>query len=66
MIKSLRSIKNYNGNGLLPININHSTVFGYDLPRCAWVLRAEKKEPPWHQPLVSQPNEVAQPTHEEE
>ena len=42
VIKSLRSIKSYNGNGLLPININYSTVFGHDLPQCAWVLQAQK------------------------
>ena len=42
VVKALRSIKSYNGNGLLPININYSTVFGHDLPQCAWVLRAEK------------------------
>ncbi len=42
VVRALRSIKTYNGNGLLPININYSTVFGHDLPQCAWVLRAEK------------------------
>ena len=42
VVKALRSIKSYNGNGLLPITINYSTVFGHDLPQCAWVLRAEK------------------------
>ena len=42
VVKALRSIKSYNGNGLLPININFSTVFGHDLPQCAWVLKAEK------------------------
>ena len=42
VIKALRSIKSYNGNGLLPITINYSTVFGHDLPQCAWVLRADK------------------------
>ncbi len=42
VVKALRSIKFYNGNGLLPININFSTVFGHDLPQCAWVLKAEK------------------------
>src|SRR5665213_3479729 len=30
VIKSLRSIKSYNGNGLLPVTINYSTVFGKD------------------------------------
>ena len=42
VVKALRSIKSYNGNGLLPITINYSTVFGHDLPQCAWVLRAAK------------------------
>jgi hypothetical protein len=42
VIKALRSIKSYNGNGLLPLNIDYSTVFGKDLPQCAWILRAEK------------------------
>ncbi len=42
VIKALRGIKSYNGNGLLPITINYSTVFGHDLPQCAWVLRAAK------------------------
>ncbi len=42
VVKALRSTKSYNGNGLLPINIDYSTVFGHDLPQCAWVLKAEK------------------------
>jgi branched-chain amino acid transport system substrate-binding protein len=42
VVKALRGIKSYNGNGLLPISINYSTVFGHDLPQCAWVLRAGK------------------------
>jgi ABC-type branched-subunit amino acid transport system substrate-binding protein len=42
VIKALRSLKAYNGNGLLPITINFSTVFGHDLPQCAWIMRAEK------------------------
>ncbi len=42
VVKALRSTKSYNGNGLLPININYSTVFGHDLPQCAWVLQAQK------------------------
>jgi branched-chain amino acid transport system substrate-binding protein len=40
VIKALRAIKGYNGNGLLPITIDYSTVFGKDLPTCIWVLRA--------------------------
>ena len=42
VVKSLRSIKNYNGNGLVANTINFSTVFGHDLPVCVWALRAEK------------------------
>ncbi len=42
IIKALRGLKSYNGNGLLPITINYSTVFGHDLPQCGWILRAGK------------------------
>ena len=42
VVKALRSIKSYNGNGLTPNTINFSTVFGHDLPICVWTLRAEK------------------------
>jgi branched-chain amino acid transport system substrate-binding protein len=42
VIRALRSIRAYNGNGLLPVTINYSTVFGHDLPQCAWILRAGK------------------------
>ena len=42
VIKALRTLKAYNGNGLLPITINFSTVFGHDLPQCVWIMRAEK------------------------
>ena len=43
VIKDLRSVKSYNVNGLLPENINYSTIFGKDLPKtCAWVMQAEK------------------------
>jgi branched-chain amino acid transport system substrate-binding protein len=42
VIKDLRSIKAYNGNGLLPITINYSTIFGHDPPNCTWVMRATK------------------------
>ena len=42
-IKALRSIKAYNGGGLLPVSINYSTIFGHDLPRsCGWYLQAKK------------------------
>lgn len=42
VVKALRSLQAYNGDGLLPISINYSTVFGHDLPQCAWVMRAAK------------------------
>jgi Periplasmic binding protein len=42
VIKDLRSIKSYNGNGLLPITINYSTIFGHDPANCAWVVKAAK------------------------
>jgi hypothetical protein len=42
VIKDLRSIKSYNGNGLLPITINYSTIFGHDPPNCSWVVQAQK------------------------
>jgi ABC-type branched-subunit amino acid transport system substrate-binding protein len=42
VIKALRGLKAYNGNGLLPNPINYSTVFGHDLPQaCGWVLQAK-------------------------
>ena len=42
VIKDLRGIKAYNGNGLLPITINYSTIFGHDPANCAWVMKATK------------------------
>jgi branched-chain amino acid transport system substrate-binding protein len=43
VIKALRSIKSYNGNGLLPENINFTNDFGKDLPKsCGWYMKAEK------------------------
>ena len=44
VIRSLRSITNYNGAGLLPVSINYSTIFGHDLPKsCQWVLVARTR-----------------------
>ena len=41
VIKSLRSITSYNGNGILPYSINYSTIFGHDLAKqCAWYMQA--------------------------
>ena len=42
VVKALRGIKAYNANGLLPVTINYSTIFGHDLPQCAWVVQAQK------------------------
>jgi len=43
VIHALRSLKSYNGNGLLPEAINYSTIFGHDLPKfCGWYMIAEK------------------------
>lgn len=44
VIKALRGITHYTGDGLLATPIDFKTVFGHDLsPYCVWVLRAEKK-----------------------
>jgi branched-chain amino acid transport system substrate-binding protein len=44
VIKDLRSIKSYNGNGLLPESINYSTIFGHDLSSiCGWYMQAKPK-----------------------
>ena len=40
VIKDLRGIKAYDGNGLLPITVNYSTIFGHDPANCAWVVKA--------------------------
>ncbi len=43
VISALRNLKSYNGNGLLPQNINYSTAFGHDLAKsCGWYMKAEK------------------------
>jgi branched-chain amino acid transport system substrate-binding protein len=42
VIKDLRGLKSYNGNGLLPITINYSTIFGHDAPQCEWFVQAQK------------------------
>ena len=43
VIKALRSIKSYNGNGLLPQNIDYSTNFGKDQAKsCGWYMVAQK------------------------
>ena len=43
VIKSLRAIKAYNGNGLLPFTINYATQFGkMSGPNCIWLTKAAK------------------------
>ena len=42
VIKALRGVKSYNANGLLPITVNYSTVFGTDPPFCLWFMHAQK------------------------
>lgn len=42
VISALRGIKNYTGGGILPYDINFSTIFGHDLPEdCGWYMEAE-------------------------
>src|SRR5580698_9069142 len=43
VISNLRSLKSYNGNGLLPQTINYTNDFGKDLAKsCGWYMIAEK------------------------
>jgi len=41
VIRALRGITAYNGNGLLPYTINYSTIFGHDEPSCVWLYKAD-------------------------
>ena len=42
VIKDLRGLKAYNVNGLLPVSINYSTIFGHDPPEtCLWFMQAQ-------------------------
>ncbi len=42
VIKDLRGIKSYSADGILPVSINYSTVFGHSAsPDCRWFLRVE-------------------------
>jgi hypothetical protein len=43
VIKALRGVKAYNGNGILPITINYSTIFGHDPTGCFWLFKAVSK-----------------------
>jgi branched-chain amino acid transport system substrate-binding protein len=41
VIKKLRTITSYNDNGMLPVPINFTTIFGHDLsPQCTWMMKA--------------------------
>ena len=43
VIKALRGITNWSGNGILPYTINYSTIFGHGAsPACTWMLQAQK------------------------
>jgi branched-chain amino acid transport system substrate-binding protein len=42
VVKDLRSIRDYTGNGLLPITINYTNNFGHDPSNCAWIMQAHK------------------------
>lgn len=44
VIKALRGIKAYNGDGILPVTIDYSTAFGQDPPQCRWLMEAQKKD----------------------
>ena len=44
VISALRSIKNYNGNGLLPESIDYSTDFGHDLREVVRVVHEGREE----------------------
>jgi branched-chain amino acid transport system substrate-binding protein len=53
VIKALRSVKAYTGDGLLPKPINYSTIFGHDQPHlCGWFVQAKTKG---FVPVSSQP-----------
>jgi branched-chain amino acid transport system substrate-binding protein len=41
VIKDLRTVKSYNVNGLLPVNLDFATDFGHNPPQtCAWIMKA--------------------------
>ena len=42
VIRALRGVKAYNDNGMLPITINYSTIFGKDPLNCTWIMQAQK------------------------
>ena len=58
VIKALRGLKAYNGNGLLPQTINYSTIFGKgENPMCDWYVQARRNGfvPVSAQPLCGRP-----------
>jgi branched-chain amino acid transport system substrate-binding protein len=43
IITQLRQVKDYSANGILPYNINYSTIFGHNPTKsCGWYMKAEK------------------------
>ena len=42
VIKALRSVKSYNGNGILPVEQNYATGFGKDPEQCHWLMKVVK------------------------
>jgi branched-chain amino acid transport system substrate-binding protein len=43
VITSLRNVKSYNGNGILPVSINYTNSFGKAPPiACLWYMQAQK------------------------
>jgi ABC-type branched-subunit amino acid transport system substrate-binding protein len=43
VIKALRGVTNWNGNGILPFTIDYATTFGHGPnPTCGWFMKAEK------------------------
>lgn len=43
VVRALRKIKSYDGNGLLPVPIDYSTVFGKGVrPMCDWFVQAQR------------------------
>lgn len=53
VIKDLRGVTSYNANGLLPVTIDYSTIFGHNpAMTCGWFLQARKSG---FVPVSSQP-----------
>jgi branched-chain amino acid transport system substrate-binding protein len=44
VIKALRSTTAYNGGGILPLTLNYSTNFGYNVKQsCGWLMKVQTK-----------------------